>query len=138
MSYGNPNEDILHNAYKEWHDTKGASAKTWMTILAEDIDFKSLANNAPGLEFTAQCCTRAEVGAYFTGLLADWTMLHYTIDDYICDGDKIAVIGRTAWTNKKNGKTLETDKVDVWRFEKDRAVAFSEYYDTAAAIAAAS
>jgi hypothetical protein len=60
----------------------------------------------PGLEFTAQCCTRAEVRAYFTGLLADWTMLHYTVDDYICDGDKVAVIGRTAWTNKKNGKTL--------------------------------
>jgi ketosteroid isomerase-like protein len=33
--------------------------------------------------------------------------------------------------------TLETDKVDVWRFENGRAVAFAEYYDTAA-IAAAS
>ena len=59
-------------------------------------------------------------------------MVHYTIDQYVEQDDVVCAIGSTSWTNKQTGKTIDTPKVDVWRFKDGKAVAFFEYYDTAA------
>ena len=75
--------------------------------------------------------------AYFDGLLTDWTMVHYTIDEYIAQGDTVVARGSTAWVNKQTGKRAETPKVDFWRFRDGKAVEFYEYFDTACVAAAA-
>ena len=58
-------------------------------------------------------------------------MIHYTIDEYVAEGDRVVAIGSTAWKNRATGKVFDTPKVDVWRFENGRAIAFFELYDTA-------
>ena len=64
-------------------------------------------------------------------------MVHYTIDEYVAQGDAVVARGSTAWTNKKTGKPAETPKVDFWRFKDGKAVEFYEYFDYGRVAAAA-
>jgi len=59
------------------------------------------------------------------------------IHDMIAEGDRVAVIGSTSWTCNATGNSVETPKVDVWKFKDGRAVEFYEYFDTARVFAAA-
>ena len=134
----NPNVEILKPLYAKWHETKGGSVEDWMAILADEIDFRSLAmGQLEGGRFTAPRSSREAVRGYFEELLGEWKMVHFTVDEFIADGGRVCMIGSTAWTHKTSGKTVETPKVDVWRFENGKAVAFFEYYDTAGLVACA-
>lgn len=134
----NPNTTILADCYSQWHATKGGNIDQWLEIMDDAIDFRSLAmgRDASGA-FTAPCNCKNDVRGYFEGLTNDWSMVHYTVDRFIADGDDVAMVGSTAWTNKRTGKTVETPKVDVWKFKDGKAVSFYEYYDTAALFAGA-
>jgi len=74
---------------------------------------------------------------YLEGLKADWSMEHYTVDDYVVDGDRICAFGSTAWTNKNTGKRIDTPKLDYIKFKDGKIVFFFEFYDTAGLIAGA-
>ncbi|HJZ56754.1 MAG TPA: nuclear transport factor 2 family protein, partial [Gemmataceae bacterium] len=65
------NVERLRTAYQVWHDTRGASVAAWMELLADDVVMKSVADGAPGMEFSATRRTPAEVGDYFAGLARD-------------------------------------------------------------------
>ena len=68
---------------------------------------------------------------YLEGLVATFDMLHYTIDDYVAQGDRVVAIGSTAWQDRNTGKSFDTPKVDIWRLKDGRIVEFFEFYDTA-------
>jgi ketosteroid isomerase-like protein len=131
------NKEILAREYKRWHESKGGSVASWMEIVAEDIRFGSQAEGRPEVTFTAPVNSKQELKRYFDGLLEGWTMIHYTVDHLIAEGDRVAAVGSTAWRNKRTGKVCDTPKVDVWRFRDGRAVEFYEYFDTAKMIQAA-
>ena len=117
----------------KWHRSKGGDV-AWVDLMAgSEFDFRSLANGHMGIPWTATCCTLAEVLGYLDGLAYDVREMDYfKVDQYVCQGDTIVVIGSTAWHHKGTGKRAETPKIDVWRFDKNgKAVAFHEYYDTA-------
>ncbi|MEO0695470.1 MAG: nuclear transport factor 2 family protein [Pseudomonadota bacterium] len=123
----------LSELYQQWHDTKGGSVDAWMEILADEIDFKSLAmGHEDGAKFTAPRIGKKAVQGYFEELLEDWKMISFTVDDFIADGNKICVLCSTAWVNKATGKKVETPKVDLWEFKDRKAISFFEFYDTAA------
>lgn len=127
----------LRAAYREWNDTRGASAATWVALMADDIEMRSVADGAPGMEFSAPRKGKATVYHYFTALAADWEMIHYTPEVFLADGDRVAVFGRCAFKNRKTGKTAETAVANLWRFRDGLAVEYFELYDTAKAFAAA-
>jgi ketosteroid isomerase-like protein len=108
-----------------------------MTICDDNINFGSLAQAPPEMAFAATYSNRQALRGYFDGLLADWEMLHYTVDEFVAQGDTVFMRGSTAWRNKRTGKSVDTPKVDFWRFRDGKAVEFYEYYDTARVIAAA-
>lgn len=138
MSSEARNVEVLKDAYRRWHETKGESVGHWFdVVLSEKVSFGSVPRGAAPLDFATQYSDRAQVRAYFDGLLAEWSMVHYTIDEYIAQGDAVVARGSTAWTNKRTGKTAETPKVDFWRFKDGKAVEFYEYFDTACVVAAA-
>lgn len=137
MSNADANKALLEIAYRLWHETKGGSVDHWMTIVSEDIRFGSLAEGVSPVAFTALRTGKAEMKGYFAGLLAGWRMIHYTIHHMVAEGDRVAVICSTAWTNRTTGKVVETPKVDVWRFRDGKGTEFYEYYDTAKLLAAA-
>jgi uncharacterized protein len=137
MSNEAANVEILRDAYRQWHDTRGGSVKQLLSIADPAISWGSVPRGAAPLTFAKQYDGREALQAYFDGLLADWAMVHYTIDEYIAQGDAVFARGSCAWTNKKTGKTAETPKVDFWRFRNGKAVEFYEYFDTACVVAAA-
>ena len=137
MSDAAANKAMLQTLYRRWHETKGGALEELVGIFADNISFGSLAQGAPLATFTAQRVGRPQMRSYFDELLSGWSMNHYTVDHMIAEDDRVAVVGSTSWTNKLTKKTVETPKVDVWRFRDGRAVEFYEYYDTAKLYAAA-
>jgi ketosteroid isomerase-like protein len=132
------NVAVLKEAYARWHDSKGTSDH-WMELVADDIKFGSLARGAaPQLAFAKSYNNRQALADYFAGLRADWEMIHYTVGEFVAQGDAVFMHGSTSWRHKRTGKTFETPKVDFWRFRDDgKVVEFYEFYDTASVIAAA-
>jgi len=64
-------------------------------------------------------------------------MLHFSVGEFVAEGDAVFMRGSMAWRNKRTGQEVETPKVDFWRFRSGKAVEFYEYYDTARVVAAA-
>ena len=136
MATRNENVTRLQEAYRQWHESKGGSVQTWLDLVADDIRLRSLADGRPGVAFTREVRSREEFVRYFTGLLGDWEMLHYTTDDFVVDGDRVVMRGSTAWRHRKTGRVVETRKVDFVTFRNGKIVEFDEFYDTAAMVAA--
>jgi uncharacterized protein len=137
MSSEAANVEILREAYGKWHETKGGSLDHFLGMADPEISFGSIPRGAAPMTFAKQYDNREAMKAYFDGLLTDWTMVHYTIDEYIAQGDSVVARGSTAWVNRKTGKKAETPKVDFWRFRDGKAVEFYEYFDTACVAVAA-
>ncbi|MGI9478687.1 MAG: nuclear transport factor 2 family protein [Hyphomicrobiaceae bacterium] len=135
MSQAAANKAILKEAFERWHETKGGSVDHWMSLLADEVDFRSLADGKSGLEFTARRSTRAEVGEYMSGLVAMFEMIHYTVDFYVAEDDRVVAVGRTSWRHRETGQTFDTPKADIARFKDGKITAFYEIYDTAAILA---
>src|SRR5262249_25964551 len=74
---------------------------------------------------------------YFDGLLADWEMINYKTGQFIAEGERVAMLGSTAWRNRRTGREVDTPKADFWTFEGGKVVEFHELYDTAGLAAAA-
>jgi ketosteroid isomerase-like protein len=132
------NVAMLQEAYRRWHESRGDSVDHWMSFCAENIKFGSLAQGASAMAFACDYHCRDVLRGYFEGLRADWEMIHYTVDQFVAQGDSVFMRGSTAWRNRRTGKTIDTPKVDFWRFENGKAVEFFEYFDTARAFEAAS
>ncbi len=134
MSQEARNTAILQDAYRRWAETKGGSIDHWLSIMADELKFGSLAmGRVSALEFTRQRHSREGVESYLRDLTRDWEMIHYHRDQFVAQGDRVVVIGSTCWRYKPNNKVVDTPKVDVWRFNAEgKAIEFFEYYDTAA------
>ena len=131
------NVATLKEAYRQWHDSKGGSVDHWMGLLADEVKFRSLAEGATGMEFSADRSNKQEVMGYLETLSAEWEMIRYTPHQYVAQGDWVAVLGRCAWRHRQTEKSVATPKADFWRFKDGKIVAFYEFYDTAAAFEAA-
>jgi len=131
MSEEAQNVTVLKQAYARWADSRGASADDWVTVFADKIKFGSLAQGGHGASYLTAYQTRAELAQYFTGLARDWEMIEYVTEHFIAQGDRVVMLGRCSWRNKRTGKVVATPKADSWRFAGGKAVEFYEYYDTA-------
>ena len=138
MTNQSKNVENLRRAYQTWHDTKGLDTSSWLALFADDVGLTSLAGGAPGAEFSRARTGRAALVGYFDDIAKDWSMLSFDMRDFIEQDDRVVAIGRCSWKSKKTGKTVDTPKVDIWRFRDGKAVEFSEFYDTAQVFGAAS
>lgn len=134
MSQEARNTAILQEAYRLWAETKGGSVDHWLSIMADELKFGSLAmGRVSAVEFTRQRHSRDGVESYLRDLTSDWEMISYDRDHFVAQGDRVVMIGSTSWRYKANNRVVDTPKVDVWRFDAGgKAVEFFEYYDTAA------
>lgn len=119
------------------NDSKGGSVDHWVSIVDDNIQSGSIARGAAPLEFTRTVSNKQQLRGYFDGLLGDFSMNHYTIHDYVAQGDIVFVRCTTSWRNKKTGKSFETPKADFWRFRDGKVMEFYEFYDTAQVMASA-
>lgn len=137
MSPETDNVAVLKDAYQRWHDTKAGSVDHWLSLMTDDVKFRSLAAGAQTVEFTRTSTYKQEVIHYFAGLSADWQMIDYRIDEYFAQGDRVVALGSCSFKHKKTGKILDTPKADFHKFRGGKICQFFEFYNTAQAIAVA-
>ena len=125
------NLDIVNAIYRDWNDSKAGSAEDIFARLDENVVWRSLADGREGVEFTATRKGKKAVGEYFAGLVAEWNMNDYTINEVIAKDDRVVVLATVSWTSVKTGKMMTTEKADVIRMRDGLIVDFMEYYDTA-------
>ncbi len=131
MNKERENTQIIKEAYDLWHETKGASVDHFLNIMSDPIDFRSLVDGQGGLKFTETAHSHEDMERYFEGLAASMEMLHFMIQSYIAQDDKVVVVSTTKWRVRENGKEFETPKVDVIELKDGKIVSFFEFYDTA-------
>nr|WP_246270561.1 nuclear transport factor 2 family protein [Hongsoonwoonella zoysiae] len=136
MTSEESNVAILKAAYSRWHETKGGSIEHWLGLLDDNVNFGSLAEGMRPLDFTRHRNAKSEVEDYLRSLIGQFDMIHYTIDEYVAQNDRIVAIGSTAWRNKATGKVVETPKIDLFKMKNGKIVEFFEMYDTARVLAA--
>ena len=73
-----------------------------------------------------------------SGLIAMFEMIHYTVDFYVAEDDRVVAVGSTSWRNRETGEKFDTPKVDIVRFKDGKITEFFEIYDTAAVLACGS
>lgn len=128
------NIEILKEAYNHWNENKEQAFDHWMALFADDVHFKSLANGHEGMEFTRTCHCKKDVLRYFEELAGDWEMIHYTVDEFIAQGDRVVAIGNCHWRYMHTGKEVETAKVDIITMKDSKITDFFELYDTKSAL----
>ena len=133
------NVALLEKGYAFWNQSKAdcEGVSCWMALLSDDVQWRSLAAGAAGMEFTRACLSKDEVQRYFEELGKDWEMISYNADEFIAQGDRVVMLGSCAWKHRGTGKTVKSPKADVIRMRDGKIVDFMEFYDTAAAIAGA-
>ncbi len=125
----------LRRAYQIWDETKGGSAAEWLALMADDVVLRG--PSGTGLEFASGCAGKDAARAYFTGLAAEWEMVHFTPEEFIAQGDRVVVLSRVAFRSLRTGKVAESPKADVFRFRDGQIIEFVEFLDTHAAVSAA-
>ena len=116
-------------------DTESAVTRLFQ-VLDDDVRWCSLANGCVGAEFTKERNGLEQVKQYFEDLSADWEMIHFTVDEFVCENDRVVMIGSCGWKHRRTGKSIDSPKVDLWRIRDDKIVEFQELYDTAKMMAA--
>lgn len=124
------NVAALKACYQQWNDTKGKSTDCWYGLLSESFVLRSLPGGRGDFAWTADIKGKANVERYFEGLAGEWEMIHFTTEEFIAQGDRVVMLGKTAWKNRRTGIAVESPKADVWRFDGDKAIEFMEFLDT--------
>ena len=81
---------------------------------------------------------RQEVGQFFASVNELFDIQRFEPKEYIAQGDRVVVLGAEAARVRSTGKMLELDWVHVFTMRTGKVVAFQEFFDTAAVVAAMS
>ena len=136
MSTGELIESIK-KGYQLWASSDESAVPHFLSLLADDVQWNSLANGCEGAKFT-QCRTgAAEVLGYFTDLVEEWELVSYSADEFVCENDRIVMIGNCSFKHRLTGVVVTTPKVDTFRHNGHKITEFMEYYDTHQLVCAA-
>lgn len=79
---------------------------------------------------------REQVAQFFSTLDETTEFTNFEPQEFIAQGDKVVVLGRSSARVKVNGNTVDGEWVHVHTVRDGKIVNFREYYDTAAAVEA--
>lgn len=131
MSEESENVDILREAYRLWHETKGESVDHWLSICADQLDFGSIGQSVKATPYMTIYESKTRLGEYFRGLARDWEMIEFRTEHFVAQRDRVVMLGRCSWRAKRTSKTVWSPKADSFRMAKGKIIEFFEYFDTA-------
>ena len=105
-------------------------------LLAEAIEW-----SVPKVEhvpYTGLHRGRKEVAQFFVKLADFQEVQEFEPQEFIAQGDKVAVLGHYRWRVKSTGKGFESDWVHVFTIKDGKVIKFQEYADSLAVQRAAS
>ena len=73
------------------------------------------------------------VGTFFQQLVEAEDMTHFEPREFIAQGDKVVVLGRSSATVRATGKSYSTDWVHLFTVADGKITDFHEFFDNAAA-----
>ena len=79
-----------------------------------------------------------EVGAFFGTLSELYEFQRFEPAEFVAQGNRVVVIGSETVRVKATGAVLDLDWIHVFTVRDGKVVAFQEYFDTAAVVAAMS
>ena len=98
---------------------------SFFACMTPDIDWEL--TDVPGLDFTGKRKGCQQIAEYFDQFDEKLTVRAFTPKDFIAQGDKVVVLGHSAWTTKETKVDLESDWVHVFTLADGRVAAFREY-----------
>jgi ketosteroid isomerase-like protein len=128
---------LLKGIYKRWGETKGGNVDEILTLLADDVVWRSIANGLHGLNFAKEPLTKPNVRSYFENLGKDWELVFFDVERMIAQNHTVVVVAECSFRHRRTGKSFMSPKVDIWDFKRGKVVGFFEYFDTASAIRSA-
>ena len=131
MSIEETNRARLKEAWARWAESKGDPPSMWREYMSDDIQLFSLADGDSRIAFTQKRSGYAEIEEYLDGLVSNFSMNLWEINETVAEGDRVVGIGRTGWTAKATGKSFITPIVIVTRWRDGMMCEYGEYYDTA-------
>jgi ketosteroid isomerase-like protein len=125
------NTATIRNCYEKFRhgDISGL-----LEQMSEDIEFTvPEVENAP---FGGIWHGRSEVERFFELMELAEDLTDFEVREYISQGDRVVVIGRSTSTVRSTGRHYSTEWVHVHTVKDGRITSFSEFFDTAAALRA--
>ncbi|MEP6847444.1 MAG: nuclear transport factor 2 family protein [Acidobacteriota bacterium] len=122
------NIEVVQNAYEKFGtgDIPGL-----LTLLTDDIDWSTPhVENAP---FAGNRLGLQEVGEFFKLLGESEEFSYFEPTEFIAQGDRVVVLGRSKATVKTTGRSYETDWVQLFTVHEGKITNFHEFFDNAAA-----
>jgi len=102
-----------------------------LSLFADDIDWQTPhVENAP---FAGNRLGLKEVAEFFKLLSESEDISYFEPAEFIAQGAKVVVLGRSKATVKATSRSYETDWVHIFTIHDGKVTNFHEFYDTAAA-----
>lgn len=122
------NTQIVQDAYAKFGSGDIAGL---IGMLSADVDWRipEIENSTCGGAWSGQ----DGVGKFFGALVADEDITEFEPREFISEGERVVVLGRSTATVRATGKTYETDWVHVFTVENGAVTKFHEFFDNAAA-----
>lgn len=98
---------------------------SFFACMTPDIDWEL--TDVPGLDFTGKRKGTAQIAEYFDQFDDKLTIREFTPKEFIAQGDKVIVLGHSAWTAKGTNVDLDSDWVHVFTVRDGKVAAFREY-----------
>lgn len=127
----------LEDAYRAWRETKGGNVDQVLALFDDRIEMHSILEPEVRHEIARVQRSREEAKSYFQALLDEWEMIDFPQEKIVADGDTVVWIGRCHWRSKRDGKEVDTPKVDIWTFRNGKAVRLMEMFDSLGFVRAA-
>jgi ketosteroid isomerase-like protein len=137
MMIGTSTFDRLRGLYSIWAGSGGSSVDAWVDLVSDDFQLNSTLGGSRHIEFSRQAHSKADLVDYFQGLIGDWDLIEFSINEMFAADDRIVVVSRQAYRNRRTDKVADGPIVHVWRFRGEEAIELQAFADTARWIAAA-
>ncbi len=105
-----------------------------LDLCSQDIDW-----NVPEIEnapFAGSWHGRESLGDFFNLLSATEEITDFEAREFIAQGDKVVVLGRSTSTVLATGRHYSTEWVHIFTVKDGKMTNFNEFFDTAAALRA--
>jgi ketosteroid isomerase-like protein len=128
------NVQLIRALYERY--TMGDGPECFLENLADDVVWRSV-GPPDRLPFARSRRGRDEVREYFRALSEDWEMISYKLNELIGQRDRVVALADVCFCHRRTGKLVATLKADLFRLRDGRIVEFCEFFDSAAAVEAA-
>jgi ketosteroid isomerase-like protein len=125
------NRSIVEQAYNNF---KSGDIEGLLNLMSDDITWTL--PEMEGVPFAGTRTGRASVGEFFATVGASQDVVSFEPRELIAEGDRVIALGSYSWRVKSNNREFTSDFAHAWTIRDGKVIAFHEYTDTAACIAA--